>query len=110
MKSRTATATAVAAGLSCAAEVVGTGFFGPLAGSAAHGVAGRRGSREVSTPDASSRWLGGAGRRGARKGVAGRLYELRGGASGASSVVAVTDSYWFQVHKQVSELRTSRQD
>lgn len=86
MKSRTATATAVAAGLSCAVEVAGAGFFGPLVGSgvATGAVAGPRSSRKVAAPDTPSRWLG-SERRGARRGVAESLYEIRGGASGVVS-------------------------
>ena len=50
--------------------------------SVAHGgVAGPRSSRKVAAPDAPSRWLG-SERRGARRGVAESLYEIRGGASG----------------------------
>lgn len=91
MKSRTAaTATAVAAGLSCAAvEVSGAGFFGPLAGTS--GAVAATGSRKApsTTPEASSRWLGEASRnrRGARRGVADSLYAIRGGASGALRLV-----------------------
>lgn len=90
MKSRTATATAVAAGLTCAVEVAGAGFFGPLAGSAPYSAVGV-GTRGVgkATPEDSNRWLtkaaGGAGQRGSRKGVAERLYQIRGGASGTES-------------------------
>lgn len=85
MKSRTATA--VVAGLSCAAvDVAGAGFFGPLTGSGSSGTlaAAPGGSRKAPTPETSSRWLGEApgSRRGARKGVAQSLYEIRGGASG----------------------------
>lgn len=90
MKSRTATATAVAAGLSCAVEVAGAGFFGPLVGSsvARGAVAGPRSSRKVAAPDTSSRWLG-SERRGARRGVAESLYEIRGGASGVVAAMVL---------------------
>lgn len=96
MKSRTATA--VAAGLSCAAvDVAGAGFFGPLAGSGASSSAlagAPRGSRKAPTPETSSRWLGAASgsRRGARKGVAQSLYEIRGGASGVSAACEDTST------------------
>lgn len=81
MKSKTATATAVAAGLTCAAEVAGSGFFGPL-GQAAPTARGST-SKRVSV-DPASRWLGveGAQRRSARRKVTESLYEIRGGALG----------------------------
>ncbi|CAM9163821.1 unnamed protein product [Ascophyllum nodosum] len=76
MRSNTATATAVAAGLTCAA---GGGFFGPITGS--NGIVrSRKQETNLATP---SRWVG--CRRGVRRGLAERLYDLRGGAS------AVTD-------------------
>lgn len=83
----------MAAGLSCAVEVAGAGFFGPLAGSSvAHGgVARPRSSGTAAAPGAPSRWLG-SERRGARRGVAESLYEIRGGASGVcGSWVMIVD-------------------
>lgn len=102
MKSRTATA--VAAGLSYAAvDVAGAGFFGPLAGSGASSTLGAapRGSRKApATETSSSRWLGVApgSRRGARKGVAQSLYEIRGGASGGLATVVLERCYDRSMH------------
>lgn len=81
MKSGPAAVTAVAAGLSCTIGVAGSGFFGPLPKSSAHGLTGPRGTQQGSKPEASSRWLGRA-RRGSRQDVADSLYDIRGGASG----------------------------
>lgn len=92
MRSRTATATAVAAGLTYAA---GGGFFGPM--TAGNGIG--RPARQTA-PETADRWVG--GRRWSRRGTVERLNDLRGGASGGK---------WFDgIARQAQKTSTSCRD